>query len=175
LKGQEFLAAVRQLLADRFKLVVHREMRELPIYNLVMDRADGRPGPRLKRSDIDCTDPRERTAKNPDGTPTCGLRGRAGTASGRQTIPVLAGLLTNIVADHRPVNDRTGLQGTYEVQLDWTPEATGSADSASGPSDANAAVSIFTTVREQLGLRLEPGKQSLDVLVVDRAERPTEN
>jgi uncharacterized protein (TIGR03435 family) len=174
LKGQEFLAAVRQLLADRFKLVVHHEMRELPIYTLVMDRADRGPGPRLKRSEVDCTDPGERGAKNPDGTAKCGLRGRAGSASGRQTIPVLANLFTNIVSDHRPVEDRTGLQGTYEFQIDWKLEVAGSADSPSGPFDANA-VSIFTAVREQLGLRLEPGKQQLDVLVVDRVEHPTEN
>jgi uncharacterized protein (TIGR03435 family) len=173
-KGQELLAAVRQLLADRFKLVVHHEMRELPIYALVMDRADRAFGPRLKRSEVDCSDPGERAAKNPDGTAKCGLRGRAGTASGRQTIQVLANLLTNIVSDRRAVEDRTGLPGTYEYQIDWTPEVTGTAGAPSAQVDANA-VSIFTAVREQLGLRLEPGKQQLDVLVVDHVEHPTEN
>src|SRR5580765_6413723 len=57
--GQDFLQAVRRLLEERFKLVVHHEMRELPVYTLVMDRADRRLGLRLKRSDVDCTDPRE--------------------------------------------------------------------------------------------------------------------
>jgi len=174
-KPGEFLPAVQKLLADRFKLVVHHEMRELPIYNLVADRDDGRLGPRLKRSDVDCTDPEEIKAKNSDGTSKCGFRGRAGSARGRHTIPVFAGLLTSIVADHRPVQDRTGLQGTYELEIDWTPEAPASADGSPSPAaDANA-VSIFTGVREQLGLRLEPGKTPLDVVVVDHAERPAEN
>jgi uncharacterized protein (TIGR03435 family) len=150
-------------------------MRELPIYMLMIDRADRRLGPRLKRSDVDCTDPKETRAKNDDGTSKCGFRGRAGSATGRHTIAVLASFLTNVVADHRAVVDRTGLQGTYDIGIDWAPETPVSADGAPAPpADANA-VSIFTATREQLGLRLESGKQPVDVLVVDRAEHPTEN
>src|SRR5215510_8059207 len=74
LTQQELAAALRSLLEDRFKLAVHHETRQLPIYALVMDRDDRRPGPRLKRSEIDCTDPRENTAKNSDGTSKCGFR-----------------------------------------------------------------------------------------------------
>jgi len=174
LTQQEFLPAVRRLLEDRFKLAVHHEMRERPIYVLVMDRGDRRLGPRLKPSDVDCTDPREIARKNPDGTSKCGIRGRAGSATGRHTMAVLAGFLTNVVADHRTVEDRTELKGTYEFGIDWAPDVPAPADGAPPPPDANAA-SIFTTAREQLGLKLEPAKASVDVLVVDRAERPTEN
>jgi uncharacterized protein (TIGR03435 family) len=88
---------------------------------------------------------------------------------------VLAGFLTNAVPDHRTVTDRTNLPGTYEFQIDWAPEVPlPSVDAPAPPADANAT-SIFTAVREQLGLRLDSEKQQVDVLVVDRAERPTEN
>ena len=172
-KPGEFLPAARRLLEDRFKLVMHHEMRELPIYVLVMDRADRRLGPRLTRSDVDCTDPKETAAKNDDGTSKCGFRGRAGSAKGRHTIAVLASFLTNVVSDHRTVVDRTELPGTYDIEIDWVPE-TPLGESPAPPADVNAA-SIFTAVREQLGLRLEPGKRQEDVLVVDHVERPVEN
>ena len=173
-KQGELLAAVRQLLADRFKLVVHHETRALPVYTLVMDRADGRLGPRLTRSTLDCTDPAVVATKNDDGSATCGFRGRAGHAIGRHTMAVFTGFLTNVVADHRPVQDRTGLPGTYEFEFDWAPDVPAPAGAPPPAADTNA-VSAFTAVREQLGLRLEPGTAPLDVLVVDRAQRPTEN
>jgi uncharacterized protein (TIGR03435 family) len=171
----EFLPAVRRLLEDRFKLVIHHEMREQPSYVLVMDRTDRRLGPRLKRSDVDCTNPREIAEKNSDGTSKCGIRGRAGRATGRHTMAVLARFFTNIVPDHRTVEDKTDLAGTYEFEIDWAPEVPAPADGAPAPPpDANAA-SIFTAAREQLGLRLEPARQQVDILVVDHAERPKEN
>ena len=86
---------------------------------------------------------------------------------------VLARFLTNLVPDQRTVADRTNLAGTYEFQIDWAPEAAVSTGTAPTP-DPNA-VSIFTAVREQLGLRLDSEKQQVDVLVVDRADRPSEN
>ena len=170
----EFLPAVRRLLEDRFKLAVHYETREQPSYALVMDRADARLGARLKRSDVDCTDPVEIKARAADGTLRCGIRGRPGSATGRHTMAVLARFLTNVVPDQRMVADRTNLVGTYEFQIDWAPEVPVASAGAPPPSDPDAA-SIFTALREQLGLRLESGKQQVDVLVVDHAERPTEN
>jgi uncharacterized protein (TIGR03435 family) len=166
---------VRHLLEDRFKLAVHHEMREQPSYVLVMDRTDSRLGPRLKRSDVDCTDPAESAAKDPSGNLKCGIRGRAGSATGKHTMAVLARFLTNVVPDYRTVADQTNLVGTYEFQIDWAPEVPVPSDGAPAPpSDPNSA-SIFTAVREQLGLRLDSGKQQVDVLIIDRAERPTEN
>ena len=111
----EFLPAVRRLLEDRFKLAVHYETREQPSYALVMDRADDRLGARLKRSDVDCTDPVEIKARAADGTLKCGIRGRAGSATGRHTMAVLARFLTNVVPDQRMVADRTNLVGTSRV------------------------------------------------------------
>jgi uncharacterized protein (TIGR03435 family) len=169
------LVAVRHLLEDRFKLASHHELREQPGYALVLDRADGPPGLRLKRSDVDCSDPLQTTATEADGTLRCGIRGRAGSATGRHTLAVLARFLTNVVPDHRTVADRTKLAGTFEFQIDWAPDVpVPSSGVAPPPPDPNA-VSIFTAVREQLGLRLDSEKQQVDVLVVDRAERPTDN
>ena len=171
----ELLVAVRHLLEDRFKLVAHHEMREQPGYALMVERQDRALGPRLKPSDVNCADPAQRTAKEDDGTLRCGFRGRAGSVTGRNTIEVLARFLTDLVPDRRSVTDRTNLSDTYEFQLDWAPETLPSTN-ATPASPANPdAVSIFTAVREQLGLRLEPEKQRVDVLVVDRVERPTEN
>ena len=169
----ELLTAVRHLLEDRFKLVAHHEMREQPGYALLMDRADRTLGPRLKRADVDCTDPVQMAAKEADGTARCGIRGRAGSAIGRNTMAVLARFLTNLVPDQRTVADRTNLAGTYEFQIDWAADVPASTGTAP-PPDPNA-VSIFTAVREQLGLRLDSEKQQVDVLIVDRAERPSEN
>jgi len=167
--------ALQGLLADRFKLVVHHDTRELPVYDLVMDRSDQRLGPRLKRSDVDCADPREFTAKNADGTSKCGFRSLPGSAKGRATIANLARFFSSPTADHRPVENRTGLQGTFEFELEWTPEMAVSADAPPGPPVDPNGPSFFTAVREQLGLKLEPRKRPIDVLVVDRAEHPTEN
>lgn len=171
----ELLIAVRRLLEERFKVAAHHEMREQPGYALVVDRQDRPLGPHLKRSEVNCTDPAQRTAKEDDGTLRCGIRGRAGSAIGRNTIDVLARFLTNLVPDQRSVADRTNLSGTYEFQLDWAPETLASANGTPAPLADPDAVSVFTAVREQLGLRLESERQSVDVLVVDRVERPTED
>ena len=171
----ELLVAVRRLLEERFKLVAHHEMREQPGYALVVDRQDRAPGPRLKRSDVNCADPAQRAAKEDDGTLRCGIRGRAGSAIGRNTIDALARFLTNLVPDQRSVADQTRLSGTYEFQLDWAPETLASSNGIPAPQADPDAVSVFTAVREQLGLRLEPERQRVDVLVVDRVERPTED
>jgi len=170
----ELLTAVRHLLEDRFKLVAHHELREQPGYALLTDRADRTPGPRLKRSDVDCTDPVQIAAKEADGTARCGIRGRAGSAIGRNTMAVLARFLTNLVPDQRTVADRTNLAGTYEFQIDWAPDVPASSAGTAPAPDPNA-VSIFTAVREQLGLRLDSEKQQVDVLIVDHADRPSEN
>ena len=154
---------------------MHYETREMPGYVLVMDRADGRLGAQLKRSDVDCTDPEQIKARDSDGALRCGIRGRAGSATGRHTMAVLARFLVNLVPDQRTVTDTTNLVGTYEFQINWAPEVPVAAAGAPAPPSDPDAVSVFTAVREQLGLRLESAPQQVDVLVVDRVERPTEN
>jgi len=82
------------------------------------------------------------------------------------------------VDDHRPVEDRTGLTGNFDLDLDWTPDQPLPPLPAGAPAlppvDSNGA-GLFTALQEQLGLKVESTKNSIDILVVDHAEHPTEN
>lgn len=160
---------MRTLLADRFKLTVHNELRELPIYALVIDRNDGKLGPQLRKVDVDCVALRESGSDAPCG----GFRGlESGHYTGRAvSMTMVAGLLEGRVG--RMVFDRTELVGKFDVDLQWTPEqAQRPGDLDLPPSDLNGP-SIFTAVREQLGLKLESVKGPVEVLVIDSVEQPT--
>lgn len=160
---------LRALLADRFKLAAHYETHERPIYNLVVARADGRLGPQLRRIDIDCATykplaaARDTPAPPVTDAPVCGYRMRGGTTlsivSGGLTLQTLADSISNMAG--RPIFDKTGMSGYYAFTL----------SSIGGTDD----LSIFTALQEQLGLKLEPTRGPVDVVVIDRIERPTEN
>lgn len=179
---EQVFLMVRALLATRFKLVAHRETKDLPIYALVMARKDGSLGPRLRRSNVDCSAAPSESAKAAPAAdafvaePCKGLRNFPGKATGRAvTISTLARLMSGWVSDHRPVEDRTGLTGNFDIDLDWTPEQPLPADAPALPSPDPNGPGLFTALREQLGLRLEPTKNAIDLVVVDSAESPTEN
>jgi uncharacterized protein (TIGR03435 family) len=159
---------LQAMLRDRFRVVAHIEQRERPIYNLVLPRADGRTGPSLRKSPIaDCLDPAQRAAAaamTPSARP-CGFSAEPGNYSGTAKVSDLTTMLSG--ASGRPVFDRTGLAGNYEFDLRWT--------ALTGDTAATDAVSIFTAVQEQLGLKLESATATLEVLIVDRMERPTPN
>jgi uncharacterized protein (TIGR03435 family) len=170
----ELPRALRQLLADRFKLMVHRETKALPTYQLVPARADGRLGPALRPSSVECAQPGGAQAA---GAPPCGFQNFPGKAFGRLPIGDLARrVLPSAVGDGRPIEDRTGLQGVFDFTLDWTPDAAAAPRPAEAPPappiDPNGS-SFVTALREQLGLKLEPRTGSIDIVVVDRAERPS--
>ena len=155
---------LRALLADRFKLAIHQEKRDLPIYELHLARADGALGAGLRRSDFDCTtaekSPDGRLRDQNDGRPTCGMSMR-NTQITAHSIP-LSSLVTVIEGNaHRPVVDRTNLRGLFDIDVAW----------ASNPTDTSKP-SIFTALQEQLGLKLVSARGPVEVLVVDRAERP---
>jgi len=144
---------LRSLLEERFALKVHHETRQLPIYTLVRLRKDGALGPRMTRSSLDCS-------KTPA---KCGYDGLAGHLNvGWITTAMLTTLLSG--AAQRVVVDRTGLDGRFDVDLEWSPDQT-----------ATDKPSIFSAVQEQLGLKLESTKGPVDVLVIDHVERPTED
>lgn len=144
---------VQALLEDRFKLTLHREVHNMPVYSLVVARKAGTLGPRLRRSTVDCQQERS----------TCGIRTVPGRlTAGRITLETLAIMLSGPAG--RLVFDRTGLAGSFDVDLEW------SADQA--PSDAP---SIFAAVQEQLGLKLDFVREPVDVVVIDHVERPTED
>jgi len=173
---------LRTLLAERFKLSVHEERREVPTFRLVVARKDGKLGPNLQPTPKACV---EWIANGRQGAPPtlfgdlpCG-RGAMNANWMRQTrVPLsqLANLLSARV--ERPVEDRTGLEGLYAFDLRWIAEPTPSAPSTTLPSAAtpdNLPTSVFTALQEQLGLKLEPSKGVVDLLVIDHVERPMPN
>ena len=176
------LRMLRKLLADRFGLGVHQESRELPVYALVMARADGRLGNDIRRSTLDCAKPPPPGPPQPPADPsqsTCGMRiGPGQMVIGGTGMPVFANVLSPFV--RRIVIDRTGLTGTFDFRLSWTPEGLrlgGPGGPPPGapalpPVDPNGA-SIFAALQEQLGLKLDPQQAPVDVVVIDRIDRPT--
>ena len=179
---EQVFLMLRALLAERFKLVVHRETKDRPIYALVIARKDGRLGSRLRPSNVDCSavpsdSPTASAAAGGFVAEPCkGLRNVPGKATGRAvTIPTLARLMSGWVDDHRPVEDRTGLTGNFDIDLDWTPDRPLPADAPALPATDSNGAGLFTALQEQLGLKVESTKNSIDMLVVDHAEHPTEN
>jgi len=144
---RKILEGLKSLLADRFQLVLHSETREQALYALVVNKS----GPKLQES----TEPRGLIRRMGRGT----IKGQA------VALEMLALNLSNELG--RRVIDKTGLAGKYDFELKWT-----SGQDSLGDPDAP---SIFTALQEQLGLRLEPGKGPVEVLVIDRAVRPSKN
>ena len=170
---------LRALLADRFKLTAHSEFRDRPIYVLVMDRKDGKLGPQLKKVDVDCAALRDRAGRAPTSgaavSPCGGFRALGlGHSTGHAvTMSMIAALLEGSVG--RNVFDRTGLGGKFDVDLLWTPDQPQGPGAPEVSAGAVNGPSIFTAVREQLGLKLDSTTGPVDVLVIDHAEPPTEN
>jgi uncharacterized protein (TIGR03435 family) len=132
---------LQSLLAERFKLAIRTETRQLPVYSLGLAKG----GPKLEQADRNVGLTTGRTL----------LRGTADMAQ-------LANLLTATLG--RTVLDNTGLKGSYKFALTWAPDD----PTADGPS-------IFTAIQEQLGLKLESTKGPVQVLVIEHAEKPSEN
>ena len=170
---------VRSLMADRFKLVVHTETREMPVYLLNTARTDRRLGPKLRESDAKCAqEARNYVPRLEPGPPPCGdfrLGARTLTARG-MTMSRLAGLLKDRVG--RPVVERTGLDAAYDIELEWSSDL-GLQQAPPGSAGADGVtpdgLSLFTALQEQLGLRLEASRGPVDIIVVDSAEPPTSN
>ena len=155
---------LRNLLEDRFKLKTHMETKEMPVYALVVDKT----GPKLAPA-------AEGTAPGPM------IRVGRGHLDGKG-LPLQ--MLVHQISQQlgRRVIDKTGLTGTYDIVLDWTPEPGQGGNPLGGPPspDAiqaadNSGPSIFTALQEQLGLRLESQKGPVPILVIDSVEKPSEN
>jgi uncharacterized protein (TIGR03435 family) len=178
-------AMVRTLLADRFKLSLQRETRELPIYALVSARSDGTLGSQIKPSSGQCASGPLPTGPAPASgraeLPRCGIGSPSRTTGGRMeamgvTLDQLAKRLQFYV--ERVVVNRTGLAATFDLDLEFTGDARRPASPDVSPATdrpADAGVSLFTALQEQLGLKLEPQRGPVDVLVIVGAERPTPN
>src|SRR4051812_19900853 len=143
---------VQSLLEDRFKLALHHDTQPQPTYALVLARRDGVMGPRLRRTTTDCLKEFDK----------CRIESAAGHYAGvGVTMSSLLIFLSNTV--ERVVVDRTGLQGSFDVDIDWSSDA------------GSDKPSIFTAVQEQLGLRLDFERNPVDVVIIDHVERPTED
>jgi uncharacterized protein (TIGR03435 family) len=169
---------LRTLLEDRFQLVLHRESKEFPVYELTPVSK----GIKLQVSKEGSCVPRNPDAPSPGPPPNyCGgtswsPRDLDGSAISMQQFTTL---LANIL--QRPVIDKTGFTGTFDVHLKWTPDQSTPGLMApdvarpSVPSADDPGPTIFTVLEEQLGLKLQAAKAPGEVLVIDRAEKPAAN
>jgi uncharacterized protein (TIGR03435 family) len=145
LNRNQLKVALQALLADRFGLKIHREMKDLPMYSLVV----AKNGPKLTKN-ID--------APGPEATMGSGqLKGS------KISMSILAGMLAQLL--DRTVRDDTGISGDFDVKLDWTPGQTADMD---GPS-------IFSALQEQLGLKLNAQKGPVEMIIIESAKRPSAN
>lgn len=165
------LRRLQTLLRDRFNLTIHRETKELPIYELTVAKG----GPKLKPPNCIQREPGDTTI-SPGKTSWdyCGLigfNGRGRLQSSSTTLVNLANYLSNPLS--RTVVDKTGITGEFQVQLTFAP------DTPTGPTDGATAADLgpdfFTAIQEQLGLKLESAKGPVESLVIDHVERPSEN
>ena len=155
---------LQTLLTERFRMSSHRELKPQPIFALVV----AKNGPRLAKAKTDtCTDS---TMARPCG----GFRiaNRSSMWGDTVTVKQLAEELTYMM--QRKVLDKTGIQGLYDIKVDWTPEHFGPEPGAEvKPDEANAT--LFTSIQEQLGLKLQSEKAPVETIVVERVSRPVEN
>ena len=194
---KELPQMLRSLLADRFKLKAHTESKELPVYDLVLARSDGRLGPELKPSQSDCSKAEEAGAEqvaalakgdvtsfvgkprpcsvstDPSGGPMNLLMRGDG-----QEMKSLVEVLSQFTG--RSVRDKTGLTGRYDftfkldlqMVLALAQKAGANVPAAAANLPQSDGSSLMTTLNEQLGLKLESTRDSLDVLIIDNVEAP---
>jgi uncharacterized protein (TIGR03435 family) len=163
---------IRDLFADRFKLRTHIETEEQPVYSLVVAKAGAKLTPAKPL-------PESLTTPSANGfvvRPSDGIfaSSRTGVIARNMTIKEFAANLSTLNLG-RPVQDRTGLTGRYDLKLDFsqmTAPAAPSAEAAAAPEDYP---DIFTAIQQQLGLKLESAKGLVETIVIDHMEHPSEN
>jgi uncharacterized protein (TIGR03435 family) len=171
---REFRAMLRALLEDRFLLKTHMETESIDVFALVPARSDGTLGPKVENWNGTCQSGTPPTEDDPK-TPRCavGFRPPGIFLEGVTMFAVAEMLSTQRQTLGRIVEDRTGLTDRYKMELEFQFASARPVDPATLPEDPGP--SIFTALREQWGLKLEPSKGLLEVVFVDSAEPPTEN
>jgi uncharacterized protein (TIGR03435 family) len=183
--GDENRGRLQSLVADRFKLVMHRETRQLPIYALVLAKP-GKLGPQLHLDDGNCDSskpwpaPASSSSVGSASSVSCGSTAEGGTRAGthaagrnismQRFLIALAGPSGDPHVD-RPIVDHTGLSGPIDFTLDFAPTWAANTDAA----DQSSLPSFFTALHEQLGLELKSETGPVDVIVIDHVEQPSEN
>jgi len=167
----EMMSMLKTLLVERFALKAHSDMKEVDAYALVMARKDGKLGPKLEKWDGTCNGKPAPPAQPNATGPRCAAFFRPpGLVMRGVTMAVLANMLSASFANlGRPVVDRTSLAGewNFDLETNFAPASANPGASDTGPP------SVFVALQEQLGLKLEPGKTTVKVLIVDSAEKPT--
>lgn len=175
-------AMLQALLVERFKLAAHKEDRPRPVYALVV----GKGGPKFQEASTNEASTNFRRMGPRPGLMFFRVGPDARGFKGSMTMATLARFLANSL--DRPVQDFTGLTGTYDIDLSWAPdpvldrpspfsEATRAASADAGIDlPAAPTATVFNAIRDSLGLRLEPRKEPVEMLVIDHVERvPIEN
>ena len=149
---EQFQQLILSLLEERFQLKFHREPKEGPVYWLELDKP-GKLGPALKLS---APDSQPNMSTNSNGS-------RAVMKASKMSMTDIAAALRRQAG--RPVEDHTDLKGNFDFQIEWAPEET--------PDSADP--SLFTVLKEQLGLKLKPAKGTTEILVIDQITHPSAN
>jgi uncharacterized protein (TIGR03435 family) len=178
----ELNGMLRALLEQRFGVKAHNEQREGDVYILTLARSDRKTGAGLRQVPNACAAAlKELSGAAPppprSGPPPCSFGGPPGKLIGTGvTMAMFSSVLSNNVG--RQVVDRTALTGSFDIELNFDPASAAKAPPGAPPGPTpidDSKPSIFTALQEQLGLKLEPTRGPIDVLVVDQAERPTPN
>lgn len=171
----EMRPMLQPLLADRFQLRVHRETKDLPIYGLVLARKNGKLGPDLvETQEGSCV------KRDPSQPPKPGVRycGQVFVSPGAltmiaQPISALPPVLSRTLG--RKVVDQTGLKGNYDISLQFTHDDAPPPSPDAPPVRLDLAGIFFSTFPERLGLKFESQKGPVEVIVIENAEKPSEN
>jgi uncharacterized protein (TIGR03435 family) len=174
---EEILRMLQSLLSDRFRVTVRREIKELPLYALVVARKDGKLGPRLIESRKGgCTEPDPANPLTADPMHLCGhwMLGPDGLTLTGAPVSTMTPLLSRLLG--RQVLDKTGLTKNFDINIEWAPDQF---QAMQLPRDGQRPDSndpaIFTVFREQLGLEFKRQKGPVEVFAVERAEKPSAN
>jgi uncharacterized protein (TIGR03435 family) len=173
---EQMMVMVQSLLAERFKLQVHRETRELPIYVLTIAKGGIKARPSREGGCVQF-DPRNppRPVSGQPPTPFCGNNNITATTWNATAIDTagMAGALVGVLG--RRVVDKTGLAGRFDIHVQWTPDQAPAGVDGAAASNGDAAPPLFTVLEDQLGLKLESARGPVDVLIIDHVERPSED
>jgi uncharacterized protein (TIGR03435 family) len=171
ISGDQYWEMLQTLLEERFKLKFHREIKDAQVYALTLSKNG--LGPKLTRSpDVDCP-------VNPDDVNFCGVSPRSGMMiAQRVSMARIARELSPFAG--RPVQDETGLTGSFDFQLTWTPDPGESKSDVDKLDKGDLTIdpsgrSFFSAIQAELGLKLESKKGQVEMLVIDHAEQPSEN
>jgi uncharacterized protein (TIGR03435 family) len=172
ISGDQYWEMLQRLLEDRFRLKYHRETKNAQLYALILPKKGSNLGPKISRSaNTDCP-------VDPNGSNFCGVSVRLGLMIGeRVSMDRIARELSPFAG--LPVQNQTGVTGSFDFQLAWTPDenepADGQAKILNGIPLDTSAPNLFTAIQQQLGLKLESRRGQLEILVIDHAENPSEN